>query len=199
MRRRLLGVLGAALVAVPAGCGGGGDRELVGYTRDPAPQVASVALPDVSRGSKPFEFRAADDGILVVYFGFTNCPDVCPTTMSDLGRAIDELGDEAERVSVAMVTVDPERDTDVLAEYVDSFVPGGHAIATEDVALLRDVAEAFGTSFDVTTAPDGKVEVTHSSYLFAVDDTGTLILTWPFGTAVDDLAADLRQLLDDAA
>jgi protein SCO1 len=199
MRGRHLAALGAGLVAALAACGGGGDREFVGYTRDPAPQVTSVALPDVSRGNEPFEFRAADGGVLVVYFGFTNCPDVCPTTMSDLGRAIDELGDEAERVSVAMVTVDPERDTDVLAEYVESFVPGGHAIATDDVPLLRDVAEAFGTSFDVTTAPGGEVEVTHSSFLFAVDDTGTLILTWPFGTPVDDLAADLRQLLDDAA
>jgi protein SCO1/2 len=189
----------AAVTTVVAACGGSGDRELAGYTRDPARRVDTAALPDVSRGSEAFEFRAAAGGVLVVYFGFTNCPDVCPTTMSDLGRALDDLGDDAERVAVAMVTVDPERDTDVLAEYVQSYVPGAHAIATDDVTLLRDVAEAFGASFDVSRSPDGEVEVTHSSYLFAVDDTGTLALTWPFGTSVDDLAADLRQLLDDAA
>jgi protein SCO1 len=188
----------AAVTTVVAACGGGEERELVGYTRDPAPRVDTAALPDVSRGAEAFEFRAPAGGLLVVYFGFTNCPDVCPTTMSDLGRALDDLGDDAERVAVAMVTVDPVRDTDVLAEYVQSYVPDAHAIATDDVTLLRDVAEAFGASFDVTTSPDGEVEVTHSSHLFAVDDTGTLALTWPFGTPVDDLAADLRQLLDAA-
>ncbi|HEX4983702.1 MAG TPA: SCO family protein, partial [Ilumatobacteraceae bacterium] len=64
-----------------ASCGGGG-RELVGYTLETAPQVDTVALPDVSRGGEPFELRARTGGLLVVYFGYTNCPDVCPTTMS---------------------------------------------------------------------------------------------------------------------
>jgi protein SCO1/2 len=197
MRRRAAAAL-VAVGAVAAACGGDG-RELVGLTRDPAPRVDAVALPDVSRDAEPFEFRAADGDLLVVFFGFTNCPDVCPTTMSDLRRALDELGDDAARVSVAMVTVDPERDTDVLTEYVQSFVPEAHAIATDDIPALREVAGTFGVSFDVSTAPNGEVEVAHSSFLFAVDDSGTLVITWPFGTPVDDLAADLRQLLDDAA
>ena len=196
MKRSVLGlVVGAGLVAA---CGGD-SHELVGLTRDPAPQVDDVALPDVSRGGEQFEFRAAEGGLLVVYFGFTNCPDVCPTTMSDLSRALGELGDDAERVSVAMVTVDPERDTEVLAEYVQSFVPGAHAIATDDDATLRAFSEAFGVSYGVLTGPDGEVEVNHSSYLFAVDDAGRLVITWPFGTPVDDLAGDLKQLLADAA
>ena len=57
------------------------------------------------------------------------------------------------------------------------------------------MAEPFGVSYEVVTAPDGTVEVGHSSYLFAVDDTGTLVVTWPFGTTADDLAADIEQLL----
>lgn len=185
----------AALAAIAAvGCGGG-SRELVGLTRDPAPQVDAVALPDVSRGGEPFEFRAEPGELLVVYFGFTNCPDICPTTMADLRTALDQLGEDAARVDVAMVTVDPARDIDVLTGYVQDFVPGAHAIATDDPAALRSVAEPFGVSYQVTTAPDGEVEVGHSSYLFAVDDTGTLVITWPFGTSADDLAADLEQLL----
>ncbi len=196
MMRALLGA--AVLAVLIAGCGGD-RRELVGITRDPAPKVDEVALPDMSRGGEPFEFHAADDGLLVVYFGFTNCPDVCPTTMSDLSRALGELGDDAERVSVAMVTVDPDRDTDVLAEYVQSFVPDAHAIATDDDETLRTFAEIFGVTYGVVTGPDGGVEVEHSSYLFAVDDTGRLVITWPFGTPVDDLAADLEQLLAGAA
>lgn len=189
----------AALMAAAAACGGG-DRQLVGLTRDPEPQVDGVALPDVSRGGEPFDFRAPTDGLLVVYFGYTNCPDVCPTTMADLAVALDDLGEEAERVEVAMVTVDPDRDSDVLTPYIQSFVPDAHAIATDDQAALQSVAGPFGVSYTVRTAPDGDIEVGHSSNLFAVDDDGRLVLTWSVGggegtARADDLAGDLRQLL----
>lgn len=195
---RYLAVFGAAVTLVACG---GGQRELVGLTRDPEPQVDAVALPDVSEGGAPFEFRAPPDGLLIVYFGYTNCPDVCPTTMADLKVALEDLGDDAERVDVAMVTVDPDRDTPVLADYIQSFVPGAHAIATDDQAALQSVAGSFGVSYVVRTAPDGAVEVGHSSNLFAVDDAGSLVLTWSVGgeegtARADDLAADIRQLLD---
>lgn len=193
MIRRALALGGLAGVLLAAGCGG--ERELVGLTRDPAPRVDAVALPDVSRDGAPFELRAQPDGVLVVYFGYTHCPDICPTTMADLAQALDDLGDDADGVDVAMVTVDPERDTEVLSEYVKGFVADGHALATDDGATLRSVAEAFGVTYHVRTAPDGDVEVSHSSYLFGVDATGTLVITWPFGTAADDLAADLDALL----
>ncbi len=192
MIARLAGVL-AALVVV-SGCDGG--RELAGYTRDPAPKVDAIALPDVGHDGAPFALRASPGELLVVYFGYTNCPDICPTTMADLGRALEQLGDDAGRVDVAMVTVDPERDTDVLADYVQGFVPDAHALATDDAAALRAVAEPFGVSYDVQVQ-DGRTEVGHSSQLFAVDETGTLLVTWSFGTSADDLAADLRTLLPD--
>jgi protein SCO1/2 len=186
----------AALAVAAVACGGD-DRELVGFTRDPAPSVATVTLPDVSRDGEPFTFRPAEGGLLIVYFGYTNCPDVCPKTMADLGAAIDRLDEEdAARVDVAMVTVDPERDTAVLADYVQSFVDGAHALATDDPAALRAAAAPFAVGYEVVTRPDGEVEVGHTDLLFAVDDTGTLVLNWPFGTSVDDLAADIRQLLD---
>jgi protein SCO1/2 len=195
--RRLLTV-GVAALALAA-CGG--ERELVGMTRDPEPQVDTVALPDVGADGAPFEFRAPADGLLVVYFGYTNCPDICPTTMADLKVALDDLGDDAERVEVAMVSVDPERDIPVLADYIESFVPGAHAVASTDPAALRAVADPFGVSYDVRTGPTGDVQVGHSSNLFAVDDAGRLVLTWSVGggegtARADDLAADIRQLLD---
>lgn len=192
-------LLTALVIVVAATACGGDDRELVGLTRDPAPQVDAVALPDVSRGGEPFEFRAAEGELLVVYFGFTNCPDVCPTTMADLRAALADLGEDAERVDVAMVTVDPERDTPVLTEYVQSFVADAHAIATDDQSALQSVAGPFGVSYEVRTRPDGEIEVGHSSFLFAVDDAGALVVTWPFGTSADDIGADLDQLLAGGA
>jgi len=198
MRRALALVVAAVVLAA---CGGGGDRELVGLTRDPEPQVDAVELPDVADGGAPFAFRAPAGGLLVVYFGYTNCPDVCPTTMADLKVALDDLGEDADRVAVAMVTVDPARDTPVLADYIQSFFPGAHAIATDDQAALQSVAGPFGVSYEVRTAPDGETEVGHSSNLFAVDDAGRLVLTWSVGggegtARADDLAGDIRQLLE---
>jgi protein SCO1 len=191
MRRAVAAMVAAGALAA---CGGDG-RELVGQTRDPAPRVDAVALPDVSRDGEPFEFRAEQGGLLVVYFGYTSCPDICPTTMSDVRTVLDDLGDDASRVDVAMVTVDPARDTGVLTEYVQSFVPGAHAIATDDAGALQSLAAPFGVSYEVRTAPNGDVEVGHTSYLFAVDDTGTLVLSWPYGTSADELAGDIHQLL----
>lgn len=199
MRRTTTSVIVAAGLSALAACGGGDDvAELTGYTREPAPQVDTVALPDVSRGGEPFDFRADEDGVLLVFFGFTNCPDICPTTMADTRGALGDLGDDAGRVDVAMVTVDPDRDTDVLTDYVQGFVDDAHAIATDDPAALRQAADSFGVSYEVATSPSGEVEVGHSGYLFAVDDAGALRLTWPVGVSRDDLAADLEVLLDEA-
>ena len=188
----------ATSLVILASCGSDGGRELVGYTLEPAPQVDAVALPDLSKGGEPFELRAQPAGLLVVYFGYTNCPDICPTTMSDVRTALRELGDDAEKVGVAMVTIDPDRDTPVLADYVSSFVEDGHALATDDAAELRAVADPFGVSYLVAANAAGEIEVTHTTQLYVVDDAGRLALTWQFGVTADDLADDLEQLLESA-
>ena len=187
----------AGLVALVATACGGEDRELVVITRYPEPQVDEPALPDMTRDGEPFPLRAPDDGLLVVYFGFTNCPDVCPTTLAKVRAGLDDLGDDAERVEVAMVSVDPDRDTDVIAEYVQSFVPDAHGLATSDAADLKTLADSFGITYAVEVRPDGEVEVGHSNYLFGVDDTGTLAVTWRTDIDLDDFVADVEQLLDE--
>jgi protein SCO1/2 len=196
--KRPRALAGLALTLAIASSCGGGERELVGYTLEPAPRVDAVALPDVSRDGEPFALRAQPAGLLVVYFGYTNCPDVCPTTMSDVRTALRQLEDDADRVDVAMVTIDPDRDAAVLADYVGSFVEGGHALATDDAGDLRAVADPFGVSYLVDTNSGGEIEVSHSPQLYVVDDAGTLALTWQFGVPADDLADDLAQLLESA-
>jgi protein SCO1 len=201
-RRQAASVLAAVSVALAmtlAACGG--DRELVGLTRDPEPVVDVAAVPDASRDGEPFRFVAPAGGLLVTFFGYTNCPDVCPTTLAELRRGIDALAaEDADRVTAVMVSIDPARDRDVLADYIASFVPDARAVALDDDALLQQIALAFGVSYQVTTRPNGDVDVSHSDTgLFAVDDTGTLVLTWPFPTDSDDIAGDLEQLLDDRA
>lgn len=174
----------------------GGQRELAGYVRTPNPSLTGVKLPVLGDTGGDRELVAAPDGLLVVYFGYTNCPDVCPTTMQDLRIALREVDDaDRDRVEVAMVTVDPSRDIPILPDYVTSFFPDGIALGTEDAAQLLTAAEAFGASYAVTEADDGSIEVAHSGSLYAVDDSGELLITWPFGLDRDLLRADIEDLL----
>src|SRR6056300_465909 len=191
--RRLLAlvVATAAFAALSAGCS---TREFAGFVREPAPDVSALSLPDTSTGDD-LTLRARPGGLLMVYFGYTNCPDYCPTTMSELKIALRRAGDPT-RVEVAMVTVDPDRDGPILADYVGSFFPGGRALVTDDDALLAQVAAPFGASYLVSTDDDGAIEVAHSTALYAVDDAGLLLMTWPFGIDIDEMAADIEDLLD---
>jgi len=196
VNRRIVGAVTAAIVTLLAACGGESEpRELAGYVRDPAPIVGDLELPDLSNGGEPFGISADPGELLVVYFGYTNCPDFCPTTLSDVRLARREL-DDPSQVKVAMVTIDPDRDIPILPDYVGGFFPDdGHALGTTDEGLLAQVAAPFGTSYDISTNDDGEIEVGHRTDLYAVDDQGRLVLTWPFGVTKDDLASDFDQLL----
>lgn len=197
-RTRMLVVAAVAALGIVTACGSDPPRELAGFVREPAPAVDQAPLPDLSRDGTEMALRAESGQLLVVYFGFTNCPDVCPTTLHDLRTALNRMEpDDAERVEVAMVTVDPDRDVPVLVDYVQSFVPDARALATTDPSLLRAAAEPFGVTYEIETDEDGNVEVGHTSQMFVVDDTGELALTWQFGVPADDLRADLEQLLED--
>jgi len=204
-RRRRPARFALVLVAVSvlvAACGGDDDAgsALSGIVRDPAPQVDLVALPSLSEPGAEVEFRADDGEIQVVYFGFTNCPDVCPTTLADLTVALRMLDeDQANRVDVVMVGVDPERDNDVLDQYVKTFISDAEAAGTDDTDLLDRAGEPFGASWEVRTVEDGRVEVDHSPFLYAVDDQGRLVLTWQFGASSEDVATDLQTLLEPSA
>ncbi|MEN8238204.1 MAG: SCO family protein [Actinomycetota bacterium] len=158
--------------------------------------VGEVSLPDVGSGGEPMPFVGPDEGVLVVYFGYTFCPDVCPTTLADLRTALGGLGDDAQRVEVAMATVDPGRDTDeVITNYLRSFVPDGHPLRTEDDAELRAAADAFGAEYSVIEGANGTTEVLHSAYLYGVDDTGEIRAVWPFGAEPESIARDIASML----
>lgn len=195
--RVLAGVVAASAVLTACGDGGDAEQALRGYTREPVPSTAGLSLPVADAAAEPFELVADDDELLVVYFGYTSCPDVCPTTMSDLRVAMDELGPDADRVDVAMATIDPERDTpEVLGDYVGHFVEGTVALRTTDDEQLRAAADVFGATYSVTPDPDGgEPEVMHSGSVFAVDDAGQVVVTWPFGTPPDDYVHDIEILL----
>jgi protein SCO1/2 len=171
------------------------ERELAGIVREPAPSVDATAVPSLTNPGADVEFRAEPGGFQAVYFGYTNCPDVCPTTMADWAVTLRRLPEDlAAQVSTVMVTVDPERDNELLPGYVESFVADAEAAGTTDADRLAAAAEPFGVSYDVTTNDEGDIEVAHSGFLYLVDDQGKLVVTWPFGTSSTEMAADLEQL-----
>ena len=178
---------------------GNSDSALSGIVREPAPQVDLVSLPSLSDPGTDIEFRADEGEIQVVYFGFTNCPDVCPTTLADLTVALRMLDpEEADAVDVVMVGVDPKRDNEVLDQYVTTFISDAVAAGSDDAELLAEAGEPFGASWEVRTTDDGDIEVDHSPFLYAVDDQGRLVLTWQFGASSQDMADDLSTLLGRA-
>jgi len=172
-----------------------GERELAGIVRDPAPVVDAATLPSLTNPGTDVVFRAEPGEFTAVYFGYTNCPDVCPTTMADWAVTLRRIPEDlAARVGTLMVTVDPERDNELLPGYVASFVSNAEAAGTTDAERLAAAAEPFGVSYDVTTADDGDIEVSHSGFLYLVDDQGQIVVTWPFGTSSAEMAADVEQL-----
>ncbi|HRW39352.1 MAG: SCO family protein [Acidimicrobiales bacterium] len=174
--------------------------EVQGLQRDDPIEVGDVVVPEVAAdgSTTPFALKAEPGDLLFVAFGYTNCPDVCPTTLTDIRKAKALLdADESARVAVAFGTVDPERDTaDVMSAYLGSFVEGGHALRTEDPAELKAAEDALGITSQVVKDPDGTVEVAHSAKSFVIDDQGRVVDEWAFGSGPELMASDLRLLLE---
>lgn len=194
-----------------AGCGGdeddGGDSsdQLNGLVRVPPLEAKKASLPDVSpqSGGKPVAMKGEPGGLMLVFFGFTSCPDVCPTTLADLRIALGELEPgQREKVKVSMVTVDPKRDSvKALNEYLGFFFEEGQfsSFRTENPAQLAKVEEAFNASHEIGKPdPDGDYDVGHTAMVYAVDDEGTVQVEWPFKIPTDQIASDLKSLLSSS-
>jgi protein SCO1/2 len=133
---------------------------------------------------------------VVLFFGFTHCPDVCPTTMSDLKQTMKLLGDKSDQVQVLFVTVDPERDTqEVLAKFVPSFDARfiglrGDAKQTEDT--LKNF-KIFYAKVDGKSANDYSID--HSAGMYVFDKAGNVRLYMGYGQKPAEIASDVKQLL----
>lgn len=133
--------------------------------------------------------------VVAVFFGFTHCPDVCPTTMVELANVSRELGADAARLQVLFVTVDPERDTPkVLQAYVPAFHPTflGLTGTPEDIARTTKEFKAYHQK---QAAKGGAYSVDHSAGTYIFDREGRLRLFGQYGVGKDLLLHDIRLLL----
>jgi protein SCO1/2 len=154
----------------------------------------SLELTD--HNGKPRRLEDFRGKAVVVFFGFTHCPDVCPTTLADAAQAMKQLGPDADRVQVLLVTVDPERDTrKVLADYVTAFDTRFLGMYG-DLEATRRAAKEFKVYFEKRPgkAPDG-YSIDHSAQSYVLDPQGRLRLFVRHDRIAQDLAPDLRVLL----
>jgi protein SCO1/2 len=137
--------------------------------------------------------------VVVMFFGYTQCPDVCPTTLAELAATMSKLGQDADRVQVLFVTVDPERDTrDLLSRYVPAFNPSFLGLYG-DAASTAEVAKEFKILYQKQPgATPGTYTVDHSAGTFIFDPQGRLRVYVSYGQGPDILVHDIRELLHSA-
>lgn len=166
-----------------------------GTELNPPPPATDFTLTDQHGNA----FRLSDQRsqVVLLFFGYTHCPDVCPTTLARWKQVHDALGDDAERVRFVFITVDPERDTPARLQQHLSMFNGdfiGLTGTSEELApvytaysIYHEKAEASGSALDYL--------VNHSSSAFIVDPQGRWRLSYSFGTPPDDIVHDIRELL----
>lgn len=134
----------------------------------------------------------------LVAFGFTSCPDVCPTTMLEMVHVLTALGDSADQVQPIFITVDPERDTaDVLGAYARTFDPRILGLTGSPV-LIRRAADSFGVQYQKVQEPGASADVytmDHSAGLYLLGPDGALLRKFGYGTSVADMVASIQSRL----
>jgi protein SCO1/2 len=193
---RWLAAMAIAALIAPGGIGWlAGKQEYVfhGITTE-APQAAEFAL-TAQDGARVrlSDFRGK---MALLYFGYTSCPGVCPTTLAEINQTLKAMGASAARVQVLMVTVDPERDTPerlrtYMAHFNSAFI--GLTGTPKEVAA---VASKYGIYYKKgEQSARGDYLVDHTSMVIVIDAAGRVRLLFPFGTTVEDMTSDLVHLL----
>jgi protein SCO1/2 len=161
------------------------------------PAQAVPNLPLLNNEGKYVHLTDFPGKLVVLYFGYTNCPDECPTTLLTLAEVRKDLGDHGQQVQVLLVTVDPERDTlERLGAFVQHFDPAfGGLTGTREV--LRQLFQSFSVVTEQAAQPPRTEAyfVGHTSVTYVLDQQGRLRLAYPPTATPDEIAADLRLLL----
>ena len=187
-------------------CGGGGNAELDKPLPTPAPPTAGTRINPrevadftlTSQTGEPFSLSDARGKVVLLYFGYTFCPDICPTTLADFVRVKQNLGSAADDVVFLFVSVDGERDTpEVIKRYLGAFDTDFVGVTGEEQEI-RKIGVDYGLFFEKQ-----KVEGTSASYLvdhtaasFLLDQQGRLRITYPYGIPPEVITTDILNLLE---
>jgi protein SCO1/2 len=185
-------LLGGLFLAVSAGSG-----QVFATTLTPHRPLSTLNSPLITADGET-SLAALRGNIVVLYLGYTNCPDVCPTTLAGLKNAIAKLNaEQAEQVKVVFVTVDPQRDTpDRLKGYAGAFNPGFIGANAVDKQTLDTLVREVGAFYQFGVVDEnGYYPVDHSTSTIVLDREGQLMAYWQYGTDPSQIASDLKQFL----
>ena len=184
----LLGMAGAARGETPSRRSAAELMDVLMWNREPV--GGPFALTDqAGRPRTEADFRGR---LLLVTFGYTACPDVCPTELMEIGRALTLLGPEADAVQPIFITLDPEHDTaGLLAEYLPNFHPRLVGLTGSEAAVRR-AADAYKVYYESSPRPGGGRAVEHSAFTYLMDRSGAYLGFFPPGTAAERMVTILR-------
>lgn len=181
------------LVGLVSGCRT--QTRLNGLVLEPANPAPDFTLTD--QQGQPFQLSAQRGKVVLLYFGFTQCPDLCPTTLAEMSNLRRKLGAEGQQVQVVLITVDPERDTgEVMEAYLRNFDPtfvGLHGTRAEIDPVIR----AYGVTAIKRELPNSAMGYTmdHSSFVYVIDQAGRWREQFAHGTPLDLMVNDVRTLV----
>ncbi|HEV7997318.1 MAG TPA: SCO family protein [Stellaceae bacterium] len=200
-QRRAACLVAAGLwLALLAGCGNPAKWHSIDVSGSLPPLSFTMARASDGKETTEADYRGK---IVLLYFGYTNCPDQCPTTLSNLAEILRRLGPAARLVRALFVSVDPNRDTPpVLAAYVRNFAPQIEGLRGPPDQLAA-LARRYRVVYSVTPATNGHpYEVTHSSAIYVFDGSGAArLIIASLDSTTPDIAgttADLKRLVDEA-
>src|SRR5436190_14847664 len=149
----------------------------------------------IDQNGQPLTDRDLKGAPYLVFFGFTHCPDVCPTTLMELSNVLDKLGPDAARVGALFITVDPERDTPAeLKDYLSSFNPRFEGL-TGDPAAIAQIAKAYRVYMKKVPLDGGDYTMDHTALIYLMDKNGKFVAPFNVRRRPEDAAADLRRYL----
>lgn len=163
----------------------------------PAAQAPALALTD--QNGEPFTLANEEGTVSLIYFGYTTCPDLCPTTLNDFAIVKDDLGEGADEVDFIMVTFDPERDTqERMKEYLNFFDPDFIGLRGDE-AQTQQFLQDYGVTIKRVEYPNSSTGylIDHTALIYVIDKEGRLRLTYPYGTDPLMIAEDVQHLITE--
>ncbi len=184
-----------ALAGLLAACG----------TRPPAEELPVLPMGGdfhlTDHDDRPFELASLRGRVVLVFFGYSSCPDACPTTLSKLATVSRRLGDERTRIKTLYISVDPERDTPaVLKADLQHFDLDALGL-TGTKGDIDTVTAQYGAAYQIVPAPDSAAQYTvaHTTWVYALDTKGRVRIRFGYEASVDEIVQGLRAILAEAA
>jgi protein SCO1/2 len=159
--------------------------------------TAALDFTMTDQNGQPFQLSAQRGKLVALFFGFTHCPDICPTTLADMKAIRQQLGGDAEKFQVVFVSIDPERDTpELVNRYVTAFDPSFVGLSGPQTTL-DPLYQAYGVTAIKREIPNSALGYTmdHSTYVYIIDPAGRYRMVFPYDMPIDDIVSDLRYLI----